>query len=102
MPEWTFLTNHAVVLSLIANQPRITALELSQKARITERAVRKIIADLASSEYISVKKEGNRNTYSINTDLPLRHHTQRETAIGDFLTVLGWGDLRSENTDNLT
>ena len=46
MSEWTFLTRHAAVLSLIAKQPRITAIELAHQTGVTERAVRKIIADL--------------------------------------------------------
>jgi len=37
MPEWTFLTNHALVLSFLARHPRITALELSGAVGITER-----------------------------------------------------------------
>ena len=90
MPEWTFLTNHGVILSLIASHPRTTALELSQQAGITERAVRNIIADLDEKEYISKKKEGRRNRYYINPNLSLRHHTKREIAVGDFLEVLGW------------
>jgi predicted HTH transcriptional regulator len=49
MPEWTFLTNHALVLSLIARQPYTTALELANTVGITERAIRKIIADLLVS-----------------------------------------------------
>ncbi|MBI2860785.1 MAG: winged helix-turn-helix transcriptional regulator [Chloroflexi bacterium] len=90
MPEWTFLTNHAVVLSFIAKHPRITARELAATAGITERAVRKIIADLDTSGYIDKKKEGRRIRYRINPDMPLRHETYRETFIGDFLETLGW------------
>ncbi len=40
---WTFITNHAAVLSLLANHPRITAREISQEAGITERRVWTII-----------------------------------------------------------
>ncbi len=49
MAEWTFLTNHARVLSFIAKHPSITALELSNSIGITERATRKIIADLEAN-----------------------------------------------------
>lgn len=89
MPEWTFLTNHAVVLSLLAKQPRITARETSQLAGITERAVRKIIADLHAAGYIGKKKEGRRIRYLVNPDLTLRHTAYRDIAIGDFLAALG-------------
>ena len=90
MPEWTFLTNHALVLSFLAKQPRMTARELSDAIGITERAIRKIIADLNAAGYIEKKKEGRRIRCHINPDLPLRHETQRDTAIGDILEVLGW------------
>jgi predicted transcriptional regulator len=88
--EWTFLTNHAVVLSVIAKQPRITGRELSAAVGITERATRKIIADLEAEGYITKRKEGRRIKYRINPDLSMRHETYQDTAIGDFLKALGW------------
>jgi predicted DNA-binding transcriptional regulator YafY len=90
MPEWTFLTNHALVLSFIAKQPRITARELATLIGITERAVRRVIADLDAYGYISKKREGRGIRYRINPDLSLRHDTYQEVAIGDFLEALGW------------
>jgi len=90
MPEWAFLTNHALVLSFIAKQPRITARELSTAIGITERAVRKMIADLDAAGYISKKREGRRIKYRINPELSLRHDAHQEIAIGDFLEALGW------------
>jgi DNA-binding transcriptional ArsR family regulator len=90
MPEWTFITRHAVALSLIAKHPRITALELGMAMGVTERAVRKIIADLATAGYISKKREGRGVRYRINPDLSLRQDTHLEIAIGDLLESLGW------------
>jgi DNA-binding MarR family transcriptional regulator len=57
MSEWTFLSNHALVLSYIAHHPRITARELANAIGITERATRKIIADLLETGYIAKKRE---------------------------------------------
>ena len=90
MPEWAFLTKHALVLSLIAKQPRITAQELATAIGTTERAVRRVIADLFASGYISKKRVGRGIRYRINPDLSLRHDTHWEIAIGDFLEALGW------------
>jgi predicted ArsR family transcriptional regulator len=89
MPEWTFITRHAVALSLIAKHPRITALELATTMGVTERAVRKIIADLAAAGYISKTREGRGVKYGINHDLSLRQDTHMEVAIGDLLKSLG-------------
>lgn len=98
MPEWTFLTNHALVLSFLAKHPRITARELSNDIGITERAIRKIIADLQADGYIGKKREGRRIKYRINPDLTVRHHTHEETAIGDLLEALGWTRRRRKRS----
>lgn len=90
MSQWTFITKHAVALSLIAKQPRITALELSVAIGLTERAVRKLIAELYVAGYIRKKREGRGVRYRINPDLPLRQETHREVVVGDFLECLGW------------
>lgn len=96
MREWTFLTNHALVLSFIAKQPRITGIELATAAGITERATRKIIADLEAEGYIAKKKEGRRIKYRIDPDLPMRHEIYQDTAIGDFLKALGWRSKQAQ------
>ena len=90
MSEWKFLTNHAIVLSYISIHPRITARELANAIGITERATRKIIADLLQTGYISKELEGRRNRYHINPNLPLRHPGLEETAVGYLLEILGW------------
>ena len=90
MPEWTFVTNYALVLSFLAKHPRATGRELATAIGITERTVRKIIADLDAAGYISKKKQGRRIRYRINPDLSLRHDTHQEIAVGDFLEALGW------------
>ena len=97
MSDWTFLTNHALVLSHIARHPRISGLELSNLIGITERATRKIIVDLLEAGYIGIKREGRRNCYSINPDLTLRHPSHGETVVGDLLEVLGWKRRRWAN-----
>ncbi|MBC8275250.1 MAG: transcriptional regulator, partial [Chloroflexi bacterium] len=39
MTEWTFLTNHALVLSYLSKHSSITAREISKDIGITERAI---------------------------------------------------------------
>jgi DNA-binding transcriptional ArsR family regulator len=88
MPQWAFLTNHALVLSCLARDPLITAIEISNQIGVTERAVRKIIADLTQQRYIVKKKEGRRVRYKVNIRMPLRHKTQKdilwETLLGPW------------------
>lgn len=89
MSRWTFVTNHAVVLSFIGRHPSITARELAEEIGITERAVRRIIAELDSGGYIGKAKEGRRVRYTINPRLSLRHKTQSDKVVGDLLNALG-------------
>jgi predicted ArsR family transcriptional regulator len=90
MAEWTFISRHAVVLSLISKKPRITALELATTMGITERAVRKIIADMVAGGYVSKKREGRGVRYRINPNMSLRRDSHLEVAVGDLLKALGW------------
>jgi DNA-binding transcriptional regulator PaaX len=90
MGKWTFITNHAVVLSYLARHPSIIARELALEIGITERAVRTIIADLEAEGYIVKAKEGRRVWYSVKARLPLRHSTQQDKEVGKLLKLLGW------------
>jgi DNA-binding transcriptional ArsR family regulator len=89
MAQWTFLTNHALVLNFLARDPLITANKLSAQIGVTERAVRKIIADLNEQKYIAKRKEGRRVRFRINSRMPLRHTTQQDIFVGELLKVLG-------------
>lgn len=90
MAAWTFLTNHAITLFFLAKHPLITGRELSRLIGITERSVRNIISDLESEGYVKKSKEGRQVKYKINPDLPFRHQTQGDKAIGILLEALGW------------
>lgn len=85
---WTFLTNHAAVLIRVAEQPRITLRELSDAMGITERAVSRIVTELASEGYIEINKEGRRNVYSVRLDARLRRREMRSVTVGDLLALL--------------
>ena len=89
MRGWKFVTNHALVLCLIAQQPRITAREIAANVGITEKATRNIIGDLEADGYVTKTKEGRRIRYGIDSELPLRHELQEDKAVGDLLEVLG-------------
>ncbi len=90
MPRWKFVTNHALVLCLIAQQPRITAREISLSLGITERTTHNIISDLEANGYITKTREGRRIRYSIDLEMPLRHKMHEDKAVGDLLEILGW------------
>jgi DNA-binding Lrp family transcriptional regulator len=97
MPGWKFLTNHALVLCIVAQQPRITGREIANAIGITEKATRNIINDLEADGYITKKREGRRIKYRIDPDLPLRHETQQDSSIGNLLEVIGWKRRRRKH-----
>ncbi len=87
-PTWSFLTNHARVLLRIAQDPEIRLRELGDSVGITERAAHRIVTELASAGYISRKRNGRRNRYTIHAHLTIPDRLAREQKVGDLLAVL--------------
>ncbi|MDD4998268.1 MAG: winged helix-turn-helix domain-containing protein [Syntrophales bacterium] len=85
---WTFITNHAVVLSLLVKHPRITAREVAEEAGITERNVRIIISDLEKDGYIGKIREGRNVRYQMDMKRSLRHKMHRDVAVSDLIEIL--------------
>lgn len=88
MGQWTFLTNHARVLSCIAQQPGIRLRDIAQCAGITERAAHRIVCELEADGYLTRHRVGARNFYELHPDRPLRHPMEGGVQIGDLLRVL--------------
>ena len=88
VPEWSFLTNHARVLLCIAHVPGARLRDISSTLGITERSAHGIITDLTKAGYVVKQKDGRRNRYRIEADLPLREPLSLEPAIGEVLAVL--------------
>ena len=86
--RWTFITNHGLVLSYIYHHPTSTAREIADQIRVTERTVHKIISDLERAGYITRRKSGRRNVYSVDPNLPLRHHTKKDVIVSELLEAL--------------
>ena len=87
-PGWSFLTNHAQVLLCISHDPGIRLREIGEAVGITERAAHRIVTELAAAGYISRRRNGRRNHYTIQSDLPLPDPLAREQTIGDLLAIL--------------
>jgi DNA-binding transcriptional ArsR family regulator len=87
LASWSFLTNHALVLTVISQRPESTGLEIAQAVGITERATRKIIADLQDAGYIESERIGRRNRYRVNGYRPVGRFGERELTVGEFLVL---------------
>ena len=88
--QWTFITNHGLVLAYIAHHSQSTARAIASAVNLTERTVHKIIAELEAEKYIERRRVGRRNEYYINSHTQLRHEITRDVMVEDFLKVLGW------------
>ena len=87
MADWTFITNHGLVLACIAKNLQKTAREIGDSVGVTERTAHKIIVDLAQAGYITRTKVGRHNTYRVHPDVPIR---TGDAAVGELLVMLGW------------
>jgi DNA-binding IclR family transcriptional regulator len=89
MAKWSFLTNHARALLFIAHDPEARLRDVAAALDVTERTAFGIVADLTDAGYVVKEKEGRRNRYSIQPQLPLRDAISRELSIGEVLDLLG-------------
>jgi MarR family len=100
MQDWSFLTNHSRVLLCIAHDPGARLRDIAASLDITERTAHGIITDLVDAGYVVKQKDGRRNRYQIEANLPLREPASREPAIGEVLAVLlGGKDNLTESAD---
>jgi hypothetical protein len=90
--SWTFLTNHARVLLCISRDPGIRLRDIADRVGITERSAYSIVQDLAEAAYIIKEKEGRRNRYRIEADLPLPEPSSQERTVGEVLALLAGRD----------
>jgi DNA-binding MarR family transcriptional regulator len=94
MPEWSFLTNHARVLLCIAEDPGVRLRDIAATLHITERSAYGIVADLATAGYVVKQRDGRRNRYIVQHDLPSPETTVRERTVGEMLELLLGGPTR--------
>jgi DNA-binding IclR family transcriptional regulator len=85
---WTFLTNHAQVLLCVASDPTVRLREIAERVGLTERGAHRIIIELEASGYLTRKREGRRNRYTVKPHLPLPDPAARDRQVGDLLGVL--------------
>jgi DNA-binding IclR family transcriptional regulator len=87
--KFAFLTNHAQVLLCIAGDPGVRLREIGAHVGITERAALRIVGELESAGYVTRRREGRRNHYTIEPHLPLPDRLARGQQVADLLAVVG-------------
>ena len=88
MAEWNFLTNHANVLLCVTEEPDIRLRDLAVKVGISERAVKRIIADLEGSGYLWRERQGRRNHYLVHGEAAISGPMTRGLQVGVLLSAL--------------
>ncbi len=85
---WTFLSNHAHVILVLARDRDKRLRDVATEVGITERAVQRIISELLEVGAITRERIGRRNHYELNLALPLRHPLECDHSIGDLIKAL--------------
>jgi len=86
--EWTLLTNHAHVLVCLSRDPTQRMRDIALLVGITERAVQRIVQELISTGFLTVKKEGRNNHYNVIDRQPLRHPLEAHRTVRDLLGLV--------------
>jgi predicted transcriptional regulator len=86
--RWDFLTNHAHVLTCIADDPGARLRDIAAAVGITERAAHRILSELVEEGYVRRERHGRRNRYTVVADRPMRHPLVQEREVGDLLEIL--------------
>ena len=87
-PRWTFLTNHAQVLLCIADDPGMRLRDIGARVGITERAAHRIVGELEAAGYVTRRRNGRRNTYTVNSNAALPDPLAKTRRVGLLLDVL--------------
>ena len=95
-PRWAFLTNHARVLICVADDPGVRLREIGERVGITERAAHSIVVDLEAAGYVTRRRNGRRNQYTVNSHLPLPDAFAGDQRVGDLLAILGGNEAATE------
>lgn len=88
MAPFSFLTNHGLVLLCIAEDPQARMRDIAVNVDITERAAQRIVSDLIAAGYVERTRNGRRNTYTVQLDLPVALPNQRDVDLGSLMGVL--------------
>ena len=82
----------------IARDPGVRLRDIGAGPGSTERSAHGIVTDLTAAGYVAKQKDGRRNRYQIQADLPLPEPASQEPAIGDVLALLAGAGARLQLT----
>lgn len=86
--NWNLMATHGVVLFYIAANPDSTMRQMSESLNLTERRIAQVVRDLAEAGLLEVKRNGRRNSYTVNPEAKFRHPTLSHITLGHFVEML--------------
>ena len=84
----TCLSNCTALLMLLAVRSEVTTRELALQMGLTERAVHRLLKELAEQGYIRISKRGYRNVYALHPEQSLGHPAFPSITLGDLIEPL--------------
>jgi DNA-binding transcriptional ArsR family regulator len=86
--NWGFITSHARVLLAVARNPELRIEGIAEAARVTRRSVYRILSDLVEAGYLRRSRNGTRNLYQLDPELPLGDPVVEAQPVGDLLSLV--------------
>jgi predicted ArsR family transcriptional regulator len=86
--SWLFLTTHTHVLLHVAGHSEASAREIAEAVGVTERHIRRVLADLCAEGYLDKDRRGPRNLYRVRRDARLKHPRLADVEIGTLLDAI--------------
>jgi DNA-binding transcriptional ArsR family regulator len=85
---WTFVTNHAQVLLVVAKEPELRVRQIARSVGITERSAYRILSDLVTAGYLTRSRVSRHNHYQLNSALPLGDPVVGTHTVSELLDAL--------------
>ncbi|HEX3607167.1 MAG TPA: MarR family winged helix-turn-helix transcriptional regulator [Candidatus Dormibacteraeota bacterium] len=84
---WSLLSNHGLVLVVIARDQNARVRDIAERVGITERAAHRIVADLCTEGFLSRTRVGRRTVYEVHGDRSFRHPALGAEMISPLLDI---------------
>ncbi|MGO9900962.1 MAG: AsnC family transcriptional regulator [Solirubrobacteraceae bacterium] len=88
MIYWTFLTDHAHVLVLLARDPRTDPQTLANELGVDLDIIEQVLDDLEEGGYIRREQKGAKLYTYIDRDKPLRHTVEKHHPVGRLIDAV--------------
>ncbi|WP_052664536.1 helix-turn-helix transcriptional regulator [Nitriliruptor alkaliphilus] len=89
MYTWTFLTTHGRTMLFIARHPDARLRDIAESLGVTERTVTTAVRDLVDAGYLTKHRQGRRNRYEVQRDVPLHDAPGGGRTVADLIRALG-------------